>query len=58
MSNDLAIKVETLSKLYKIGVRQTGYKTLRESIMGSLAAPLRQPKSIPSSCSFEPSAIR
>ena len=30
---NIAIKVENLSKLYKIGDRQKAYKTLRESIM-------------------------
>jgi len=42
MSNDIAIKVENLSKLYKIGARQEGCKTLRESIMGALTAPFRR----------------
>ena len=40
--SDIAIKVENLSKLYKIGARQQGYKTLRESIMGTLTAPFRR----------------
>jgi lipopolysaccharide transport system ATP-binding protein len=39
---DTAISVENLSKLYKIGVRQQGYKTLRESVMGILTAPFRR----------------
>lgn len=39
---DLAIRVENLSKLYKIGARQEAYKTLRESIM----APLRIRRSV------------
>ncbi len=31
--NDIAIRVENLSKLYHIGQRESAYKTLRESIM-------------------------
>ena len=41
MSN-IAIKVENLAKLYKIGMRQEGYKTLRESVMNSVTAPFRR----------------
>jgi len=41
---DIAISADNLSKLYRIGVRQEGYKTLRESIMGSLTAPFRRSK--------------
>ena len=37
--SSIAIKVEDLSKLYKIGARQEGYKTLRESVTGALTAP-------------------
>ncbi len=56
--NDIAIKVENLSKLYKIGVRQQGYKTLRESIMGALGAPFQRLKKNPqSTLSHEPSAM-
>jgi len=43
---DIAIRVENLSKLYKIGAREEGYKTLRESIMGTITAPLRRFKRI------------
>ncbi|MGA2954793.1 MAG: ABC transporter ATP-binding protein [Thermodesulfobacteriota bacterium] len=39
---DIAIKVETLSKLYRIGSRQKGYKTIRESIVNAVAAPFRR----------------
>ncbi len=49
--NDIAIKVENLSKLYKIGARQQGYKTLRESIMGTLTAPFRRMKRMAQSTS-------
>jgi lipopolysaccharide transport system ATP-binding protein len=34
-----AIRVSGLSKLYKVGARQQGYKTLRESIADACAAP-------------------
>jgi lipopolysaccharide transport system ATP-binding protein len=34
-----AIRVSGLSKLYKVGARQQGYKTLRESIAEACAAP-------------------
>lgn len=37
--SDIAIKVENPSKPYKIGARQQGYKTLRESIMGAITTP-------------------
>jgi lipopolysaccharide transport system ATP-binding protein len=48
--SDIAIKVEDLSKLYKIGARQGGsYKTLRESIMGALTGPFRRMKKNPGS---------
>jgi lipopolysaccharide transport system ATP-binding protein len=53
---DLAIKVENLSKLYKIGVRQEGYKTLRESIMNSLTAPWRRIKGCLQSAVSNPSS--
>ena len=33
MSNDVVIRVENLSKLYKIGARQEAHKTFGESIM-------------------------
>src|SRR5262245_56129339 len=32
--SDLAIRVENISKLYKIGAKQGSYKTLRESLTG------------------------
>ena len=38
-----AIRVEGLSKRYRIGARQVGsYRTLRESLSEALAAPLRK----------------
>jgi hypothetical protein len=43
---DIAIKVANLSKLYKIGARQAAYKTLGESIMGTLTVPFQGLKRI------------
>ncbi len=39
--SDLAIRVENLSKLYKIGARQEHYKTLRDSLMNAVSGPFR-----------------
>jgi len=39
--NDIAIRVENLGKLYRIGSRQNGYKTLRESITNAASSPFR-----------------
>src|SRR5438067_2372845 len=36
-----AIRIDSLSKLYRVGARQQGYKTLRETIAGACAAPWR-----------------
>lgn len=46
--NDIAIKVDGLGKLYRLGERQGRYKTLRETITDFFAAPyrkMRNPKS-------------
>lgn len=51
--NDVAIRVENLSKLYRIGGPQEQYKTLRESIMGTVTGPLRRLRS-----AFSKSKIR
>jgi lipopolysaccharide transport system ATP-binding protein len=40
-----AIRVDSLSKLYRIGARQQGYKTLRETIVDACAAPLKRLRS-------------
>jgi lipopolysaccharide transport system ATP-binding protein len=45
MSN-LAIRVENLGKQYRIGGPQARYKTLRETLNGAVAAPLRRIRSI------------
>lgn len=39
--SDLAIRVENLGKQYRIGGKPTGYRTFREALLGSLAAPVR-----------------
>jgi len=39
--NDIAIRVENLSKLYRMG-QFVGYKTLRESIVSIISAPFRR----------------
>ena len=41
-----AIRVDSLSKLYRVGARQQGYKTLRESVTEACAAPLRRLREI------------
>ena len=38
---DLAIRVENLSKLYRIGAMQAPYKTLRDTLTDAVAAPFR-----------------
>jgi len=40
--SDIAIRVENLGKLYRIGGRQEGYKTFRESLMDAVQAPVRR----------------
>lgn len=39
--NDVAIRVENLSKLYRMG-QYVGYGSLRESLTHALAAPFRR----------------
>lgn len=49
-----AIRVENLSKLYRIGARgHDGYLTLRESLTRAISAPFRRPKAAPTSRSSE-----
>jgi lipopolysaccharide transport system ATP-binding protein len=50
--NDIAIKVEGLSKLYRIGSRQPGYQTLRESIVNATTSSIRRLTSL---CRLGPS---
>jgi hypothetical protein len=42
--SDSAIRVENLSKLYRIGVKQDRYKTLRDTITKTFTAPFRRLK--------------
>ena len=40
--SDLAIRVENLGKMYRIGGKQEPYKTLRESVADTLTMPIRK----------------
>src|SRR5215203_4311373 len=40
--SEVAIRVEKLSKLYRIGARQEKYRTIRDTIAGALSAPARR----------------
>jgi len=40
--SDVAIRVENLSKQYRIGARQAGYSTIRETVTDLAVAPLRR----------------
>src|SRR5258708_6923852 len=44
--SDVAIKVEGLSKRYRIGANQQAYRTLREKLNETALAPFRAAKSI------------
>lgn len=39
--SDIAIRVEHLSKQYRLGGKQAGYRTFREALLKSFAAPVR-----------------
>jgi len=39
---DIAIRVENLSKQYRIGGPQARYRTIRESLTGAARAPFRR----------------
>ncbi len=43
---DIAIRVENLSKQYRIGGSQLRYKTIRESLTEAVKAPLRYLSSV------------
>jgi len=43
---DLAIRVENLSKLYRLGAKQQRYGRFTETLMDPLTAPLRRLSSI------------
>ncbi len=40
--NDVAIRVQNLSKRYRIGARQAGYSTIRETVTDLAVAPVRR----------------
>jgi len=40
--DDIAIRVENLSKQYRIGARQAAYRTLREALTDAVVAPFRR----------------
>ncbi len=40
--SDIAIRVEGLSKQYRIGGKQERYKTLRDTLTDAIAAPFRR----------------
>lgn len=40
--NDVAVRIENLGKLYKIGARQESYRTLRETLTGFFTYPFRR----------------
>jgi len=41
MMNNTVIKVENLSKRYRIGAKEAGYRTFREAIIDAITAPVR-----------------
>ncbi len=44
--SDIAIRVENLSKQYRIGGPQAGYRTIRESLTEAVGAPFRRLSSV------------
>ena len=46
--SDTAIKVESLSKRYRLGAQQQAYRTLREQLNETALAPFRAMKSLTS----------
>jgi lipopolysaccharide transport system ATP-binding protein len=44
--SDVAIRAEGLGKQYRIGGKQAGYKTLRESMANAASGPLRMARSL------------
>ncbi len=50
--NDTAIKIEGLGKRYRLGVREQGYKTLREALVSAASAPVRNFKRLRSLTHF------
>ena len=52
MANEM-IKVSNLSKRYRIGAAEEGYKTLREAIIAKISAPARNLARLRSMTSFK-----
>ena len=44
--NDIAVRVENLGKLYKIGARRERYRTLRDTLTEVVTAPFRRLSSV------------
>jgi lipopolysaccharide transport system ATP-binding protein len=44
--SDIAVRVENLSKLYRIGAVRNGYKTLRDSLADAFSSPFRRLSSV------------
>ena len=53
MSNDVVISVENLSKRYRIGAKEEGYKTFREAIIDGFTAPIRNLKRLTELTKFD-----
>ena len=47
------IRIHNLSKRYRIGAKETGYKTIRESIVDGIKAPFRNIKTLRKLTRFE-----
>ena len=52
--SDIVIHTENLSKLYRIGEYQGGYRTLRETIVNAFSAPFRYLRRHPQSSNLNP----
>jgi lipopolysaccharide transport system ATP-binding protein len=44
--SDIAIRIDGLSKQYRIGRKQEGYKTLRDTLAATIVSPLRRVRSL------------
>jgi lipopolysaccharide transport system ATP-binding protein len=54
--SDIAIRVENLSKQYRIGARQAAYRTLREALTDAVVAPFRRLRRNPKSAIRNPNS--
>jgi len=52
------IQVENLSKLYRIGAKEQGYKTFRESIVNYITAPLRNLRKLRRLTNFDSEEVK